>query len=93
MDDRPWRKPGADITDYFNYGFTEETWNTYCERQKKLRAEFTSQAAVNKALFSNIYLANPLSMPGRLFFSILKTVRLQLWEIVKQLLEMKDLLR
>lgn len=23
MEDRPWRKPGADITDYFNYGFTE----------------------------------------------------------------------
>ena len=23
MDDRPWRKPGADITDYFNYGFAE----------------------------------------------------------------------
>lgn len=23
MDDRPWRKPGADITDYFNYGFNE----------------------------------------------------------------------
>jgi hypothetical protein len=23
MDDKPWRKPGADITDYFNYGFVE----------------------------------------------------------------------
>lgn len=23
MEDRPWRKPGADITDYFNYGFCE----------------------------------------------------------------------
>ncbi|KAI1292863.1 Pre-mRNA 3'-end-processing factor FIP1 [Halotydeus destructor] len=36
--DKPWRKPGADITDYFNYGFTEEMWRIYCERQKKLRA-------------------------------------------------------
>lgn len=28
MDDRPWRKPGADTTDYFNYGFTEGLdWN------------------------------------------------------------------
>uniref|UniRef100_A0A914V6S0 Pre-mRNA 3'-end-processing factor FIP1 n=1 Tax=Plectus sambesii TaxID=2011161 RepID=A0A914V6S0_9BILA len=59
MEDKPWRKPGADITDYFNYGFTEETWNMYCERQKKLRAEFGSQAAANKALFSSINLANP----------------------------------
>ncbi len=30
---------GADITDYFNYGFTEETWAQYSERQRRLRAE------------------------------------------------------
>ena len=30
---------GADITDYFNYGFTEETWRVYCEKQKKMRSE------------------------------------------------------
>lgn len=23
MEEKPWRKPGADITDYFNYGFNE----------------------------------------------------------------------
>lgn len=23
LEDKPWRKPGADITDYFNYGFNE----------------------------------------------------------------------
>lgn len=79
MEDRPWRKPGADINDYFNYGFCEgtmkkliveinvvlpiclETWNMYCERQKKLRAEYGTQAAVNKALFSSINLINPVS--------------------------------
>lgn len=37
LDEKPWRKPGADITDYFNYGFNEETWRSYCERQKKMR--------------------------------------------------------
>ncbi|CAG0914661.1 unnamed protein product [Notodromas monacha] len=35
----PWRKPGADITDYFNYGFTEESWRAYCDRQRRLRVE------------------------------------------------------
>ncbi|CAF1545141.1 unnamed protein product [Adineta ricciae] len=30
---------GADITDYFNYGFTEETWAQYCDRQRRLRAD------------------------------------------------------
>jgi pre-mRNA 3'-end-processing factor FIP1 len=37
--DKPWQKPGADITDYFNYGFTEETWKLYCEKQRKMRYE------------------------------------------------------
>nr|CAD7423830.1 unnamed protein product [Timema monikensis] len=37
LEDKPWRKPGADITDYFNYGFNEDTWRAYCERQKRVR--------------------------------------------------------
>lgn len=37
LDEKPWRKPGSDITDYFNYGFNEETWRAYCERQKRMR--------------------------------------------------------
>ena len=28
---------GADLSDYFNYGFNEETWKAYCEKQKRLR--------------------------------------------------------
>lgn len=39
LEDKPWRKPGADITDYFNYGFNEETWRSYCERQKRFRIQ------------------------------------------------------
>lgn len=38
-EDKPWRMPGADITDYFNYGFTEESWIQYCMKQKRQRAE------------------------------------------------------
>lgn len=30
---------GADISDYFNYGFTEETWAQYCDRQRRIRAD------------------------------------------------------
>uniref|UniRef100_A0A1L8DHM0 Putative polyadenylation factor i complex subunit fip1 n=1 Tax=Nyssomyia neivai TaxID=330878 RepID=A0A1L8DHM0_9DIPT len=37
LEEKPWRMPGADITDYFNYGFNEDTWRAYCERQKKMR--------------------------------------------------------
>ncbi|KAJ3102495.1 pre-mRNA 3-end-processing factor fip1l1 [Phlyctochytrium planicorne] len=39
FEDKPWRKPGADITDYFNYGFTETTWRQYIGKQKQIREE------------------------------------------------------
>jgi len=39
QDEKAWRKPGADISDYFNYGFTEETWKQYCEKQRRMRLE------------------------------------------------------
>jgi pre-mRNA 3'-end-processing factor FIP1 len=57
LQEKPWRKPGADITDYFNYGFSEVTWNMYCERQRKLRTEFGGdQAKVNQKLFGDMKL-------------------------------------
>jgi hypothetical protein len=36
----PWRAPNADISDYFNYGFTERTWRDYQRRVMRFRAEF-----------------------------------------------------
>ncbi|OAG29687.1 hypothetical protein NEDG_00820 [Nematocida displodere] len=41
LQDKPWKKPGEDITDYFNYGFNETTWREYIQKQKKLREEYT----------------------------------------------------
>jgi len=51
LEEKPWRKPGADITDYFNYGFSEDTWAAYCNRQRRLRvnesgAGLTSGSAI-----------------------------------------------
>ncbi|XP_051803581.1 pre-mRNA 3'-end-processing factor FIP1 [Acanthochromis polyacanthus] len=47
---KPWKKPGANISDYFNYGFDEESWNAYCHKQiqihainKELHAKFMAQ--------------------------------------------------
>jgi len=28
--EKPWKVPGVDITDYFNFGFNESTWKLYC---------------------------------------------------------------
>ncbi|KAK1796721.1 hypothetical protein P4O66_008932 [Electrophorus voltai] len=38
FEEKPWRKPGADLSDYFNYGFNEDTWKVYCDKQRRLRA-------------------------------------------------------
>lgn len=40
LENKPWRQPGADITEYFNYGFDEFTWTAYCQKQTKLRDDF-----------------------------------------------------
>ncbi|KAI4262650.1 MAG: hypothetical protein L6R42_002177 [Xanthoria sp. 1 TBL-2021] len=40
-DDKPWRRPGTDLTDFFNYGFDEFTWASYCLKQDTLRKEVT----------------------------------------------------
>lgn len=47
---------GADVTDYFNYGFTEDTWKLYCEKQKRLRGEV---ASLNKIVVSSLYSREP----------------------------------
>ena len=38
--DKPWKRPGEDLTDYFNYGFNEATWKEYMAKQKRLREEY-----------------------------------------------------
>nr|XP_056715714.1 pre-mRNA 3'-end-processing factor FIP1-like [Euleptes europaea] len=47
FEDKPWRKPGADLSDYFNYGFNEETWKAYCEKQRRLQLGLEPSAPVN----------------------------------------------
>eukprot|EP01086_Lenisia_limosa_P005354 TRINITY_DN21968_c0_g1_i1.p1 TRINITY_DN21968_c0_g1~~TRINITY_DN21968_c0_g1_i1.p1 ORF type:complete len:168 (-),score=33.47 TRINITY_DN21968_c0_g1_i1:3-506(-) len=42
VEKKGWREPGADITDYFNYGLNEKTWRVYCERQLALKSEIES---------------------------------------------------
>lgn len=40
IDDKPWTKPGADISDYFNYDLTEDTWRLYLMKHAQMRQEF-----------------------------------------------------
>lgn len=32
FEEKPWRQPGVDITDYFNFQLTEAQWKDYCKR-------------------------------------------------------------
>ena len=34
--EKNWRKPGSDLSDWFNYGFDEISWEAYCVRRKEL---------------------------------------------------------
>lgn len=36
MNEKPWRRPGSDISDWFNYGFDETSWEAYCYRRRDL---------------------------------------------------------
>ena len=47
FEDKPWRKPGADLTDFFNYGFNELTWRQYCNKQRMLRDEQSGRKPVS----------------------------------------------
>lgn len=38
IDDKPWAR-GGDMTDFFNYGFSEEDWLEYGEQQLRIRQE------------------------------------------------------
>lgn len=45
---KPWRLPGTDQTDFFNYGFDEFTWTQYCLRQQNMSSTINNQKAETK---------------------------------------------
>lgn len=34
--EKNWRRPGSDLSDWFNYGFDEISWEAYCIRRREL---------------------------------------------------------
>lgn len=37
LPEKPWTQPGVDPSEYFNYGFSEQTWKLYCQVQNGRR--------------------------------------------------------
>ncbi|OAA70399.1 Fip1 like protein [Cordyceps fumosorosea ARSEF 2679] len=67
--EKPWRRPGTDISDYFNYGFDEFTWALYAAKQESVRGEFGADtfAMNNKKImddFSNMMMMGGMGMGG-----------------------------
>ncbi|KAI0348221.1 hypothetical protein BDW22DRAFT_1424418 [Trametopsis cervina] len=52
MAEKNWRRPGADLSDWFNYGFDEISWEAYCYRRRE----------VNE--LANVLRSNVLSFAG-----------------------------
>jgi len=64
--DKPWRRPGTDVSDYFNYGFDEFTWALYASKQDSLRAEFSPEKQQKMMEDMNMMMMGgmPGMMPG-----------------------------
>ncbi|KAJ2849975.1 cleavage polyadenylation factor subunit fip1 [Coemansia brasiliensis] len=61
LEEKPWRQPGADITDYFNFGFSEEAWKLYCVKQQDLRTKFSMH---NMMPHMMMHMGNPAMFQG-----------------------------
>ncbi|ORY79913.1 Fip1 motif-domain-containing protein [Protomyces lactucae-debilis] len=64
LEHKPWRQEGADITDYFNYGFDEFTWTAYVNKQKQIRSEYTPDKVMANMLPDPMMMMPDPSMMG-----------------------------
>ncbi|KAH7376746.1 Fip1 domain-containing protein [Plectosphaerella cucumerina] len=65
--DKPWRRPGTDISDYFNYGFDEFTWALYAAKQEQIRGEFNADSMMGgKKMMEDfgMMMMGSMNMPG-----------------------------
>ncbi|KAF3783269.1 FIP1[III]-like protein [Nymphaea thermarum] len=46
LDMKPWRCPGVDITDFFNFGMDEESWKNYCMSLAQYREQATMRMRI-----------------------------------------------
>ncbi|KAL5141720.1 FIP1[V]-like protein [Glycine soja] len=46
FEEKPWKYPNVDISDFFNFGLNEESWKDYCKQLEQLRLESTMQSKI-----------------------------------------------
>ncbi len=52
--EKPWRRPGSDISDWFNYGFDEISWEAYCYRRREF-GELANMLKSNVVVCRSVY--------------------------------------
>ncbi|OTA84478.1 hypothetical protein M434DRAFT_400424 [Hypoxylon sp. CO27-5] len=64
--DKPWREPGTDLSDYFNYGFDEFTWASYAAKQDSVRNDWNPEtiARNSKKMMEEMQMMMMGGMPG-----------------------------
>ncbi|KAJ4845611.1 hypothetical protein Tsubulata_005746 [Turnera subulata] len=46
FEEKPWKYPGVDMSDFFNFGLNEESWKDYCKQLEQHRLETTMQSKI-----------------------------------------------
>lgn len=42
FEEKPWKYPSVDVSDFFNFGLNEESWKDYCKQLVKLLISFNT---------------------------------------------------
>ncbi|XP_039018547.1 FIP1[V]-like protein isoform X2 [Hibiscus syriacus] len=46
FEEKPWKYPGVDLSDFFNFGLNEESWKDYCKQLEQRRLETTMRSKI-----------------------------------------------
>jgi len=49
LPEKPWRRPGANLSDWFNYGFDEHTWALWCAKKNMMSEARADLGAADEA--------------------------------------------
>jgi pre-mRNA 3'-end-processing factor FIP1 len=85
-DDKPWRLPGTDLSDYFNYGFDEFTWASYCLKQQNLRNEAKEQKKVIEDMQNFMGMGGPPAVPVNAMPGMPADMPLEMQQMMQQMM-------
>lgn len=48
FEEKPWKYPGADTSDYFNFGLNDDSWRDYCKQLVTIHPYYLFVYLINK---------------------------------------------